>query len=136
MPSSTNKNSIKSAGLAPGASRRLLTGVIENLVIVAFRKGARFAVELRTDLGKHRVVRLPRSTVETQFLFQRGRRVTLPVKRVGKVWRLRLDAKAIRFMREAGVYDRSQPPSAYYQRGQRSSVSDDSSVWVNGKYWG
>ena len=91
---------------------------------------------MRTDLGKQRVVHLPKSTVETQFLFLRGRRVTLPVKRMGKVRRLRLDAKAIRFMREAGVYDRSQPPSAFYQRGQRQSVSDDTSDWVNGKYWG
>ena len=101
--------------------RKLRTGVIECVSVVPFGRTARFAVELRTARNRLRIVQLPGPTVTAQFVFQIGKRVTLPVERGDNCWQLRLDKAALKVMRQSGAYDPDMPAANLLPTRRRST---------------
>ena len=94
--------------------RAIKTGRIKRVTVVPLDdRRSVFAVVLRLKTGKHVAVRLVPPVIESQFIFQQGNTVSLPVEKIDGRWRLRLDRKALGIMKQANVYDPAKPPSAF-----------------------
>ena len=100
--------------------RAIKTGRIKRVTVVPLDdRRSVFAVILRLKTGKHIAIRLVPPVIESQFIFQLGNTVSLPVEKLDGRWRLRLDRKSLRIIWLGCIANRRSLPADRVDRAAR-----------------
>ena len=61
--------------------------------------------------------------IESQFIYQIGKVVSLPVEKFDGCWRLRHDKRALQQMKKAGIYDPALLPNMFGPKSWRKPLT-------------
>ena len=105
---------VKKLGAAGGNIKRAIrSGRILRTTVASHRGRSYLAIELERAEGSVRLIYLFPPVIESQFIYQMGKVVSLPVEKIEGQWCLRRDKQAMRQMKRAGVYDPKLLPNMF-----------------------